>query len=78
MLGDCIAQALAKAELSPGETSRRISMDMKRGAKILGEHGCFGFNTFGPFKLIGAMPKGPPTEDELAGAVRFYDALPTA
>ena len=47
----------------------------KRNAVILGEYGCRGFNTYGPWKLIGGMNKGHPTEDEIAGAVRFVDNL---
>lgn len=47
-----------------------------RNAKVLGEYGCFGFNTFGPFKLIGGMAKGHPTQDEIAGAVSFFASLP--
>lgn len=46
-----------------------------RSAKVLGEYGCFGFNTFGPFKLIGGMAKGHPTADEIQGAVHFVDGL---
>lgn len=44
-------------------------------AKILGEYGCFGFNTFGPFKLIGGMAKGHPNADEIENAVKFYEGL---
>lgn len=44
-------------------------------AKILGEYGCFGFNTFGPFKLIGGIAKGHPDERELDGVVKFYGRL---
>lgn len=47
----------------------------KRHAKILGEFGCFGFNTFGPFKLIGGIAKGHPDQSELANAVAFYQGL---
>lgn len=47
----------------------------KHHAKILGEYGCFGFNTFGPFKLIGGMAKGHPDDQELRGAVAFYESL---
>lgn len=47
----------------------------KRHAKILGEYGCFGFNTFGPFKLIGGMAKGHPDDQELRGAAAFYESL---
>ena len=47
----------------------------KRDAVILGEYGCRGFNTYGPWKLIGGMNKGHPTEDEITGAVRFVENL---
>lgn len=43
-----------------------------QGAEILGQYGCFGFNTFGPFKLIGGIAKGHPNQDELDKAVMFY------
>lgn len=47
----------------------------KKKAQILGEFGCFGFNTFGPFKLIGGIAKGHPDNDDLAHAVEFYEGL---
>lgn len=47
----------------------------QRGAKVLGAYGCFGFNTFGPFKLIGGIAKGHPDDQELSGAVAFYKGL---
>ncbi len=47
----------------------------KHHAKIRGAYGCLGFNTFGPFKLIGGMAKGHPTSDEIEKAVRFYESL---
>lgn len=42
---------------------------------ILGEYGCFGFNTFGPFKLIGGIAKGHPDADDLSNVVKFYEEL---
>lgn len=47
----------------------------KRNAEVLGEYGCFGFNTFGAFKLIGGIAKNHPTEDEIEAAVKFYETL---
>lgn len=47
----------------------------EKGANILGEYGCLGFNTFGPFKLIGGIAKGHPTQTELAEAVAFFAEL---
>lgn len=44
-------------------------------ATVLGEYGCFGFNTFGPFKLIGGIAKGHPDDKDLENAVKFYEAL---
>ncbi|MBO5209605.1 MAG: flavodoxin family protein [Lachnospiraceae bacterium] len=44
-----------------------------KNAQFLGEYGCFGFNTFGPFKLIGGIAKKHPNQDDLDGAVKFYN-----
>ena len=44
-------------------------------ATVLGEYGCFGFNTFGPFKLFGGMAKGHPNATEIENAVNFYEGL---
>ena len=41
----------------------------------LGEYHCKGFDTFGPFKLVGGLAKGHPTEDEIQAAVEFYKGL---
>ena len=37
-----------------------------------GAYGCRGFDTFGPFRLLGGIAKGHPTAEELAGAAAFY------
>ena len=44
-------------------------------AEILGGYECFGFNTFGPFKLIGGLAKGHPDADEIRKAVTFYEEI---
>lgn len=46
-----------------------------KDAAILGEYGCFGFNTFGPFKLIGGIAKKHPNDEEIKKAVAFYNSL---
>ena len=46
-----------------------------KGANILGEYGCRGFDTFGPFKLIGGIAKGHPDSGELEKARTFYQSL---
>ena len=48
---------------------------LEKGAVIMGEYGCKGHNTYGPLKLIGGMNKKNPTQDEIAGAVSFFESL---
>lgn len=45
------------------------------GAKVMGSYGCRGYDTYGPFKLVGGIAKGHPTEEEIDGAVTFYDKI---
>ena len=47
----------------------------KKNCRELGKYDCLGFDTFGPFKLMGGIAKGHPTEEEIEGAVRFYMTL---
>lgn len=58
-----------------GYTDAIAAAVQKRNAQILGSFGCFGFNTYGPFKLIGGIAKGHPDEEDLAHAVTFYGGL---
>lgn len=44
----------------------------EKSAKILGEFGCLGFDSYGPFKLIGGIAKGHPDDAELKAASDFY------
>ena len=47
----------------------------KKHCREIGEYRCQGFDTFGPFKLVGGIAKGHPTEEEIKGAVMFYQQL---
>ena len=47
----------------------------KKQCTELGSYHCKGFDTFGPFKLVGGIAKGHPTEEEIAGAAAFYKGL---
>ncbi len=44
-------------------------------ATVTGRFSCKGYNTFGPFKLIGGTGKGHPDETDLRNAVAFYKGL---
>ena len=47
----------------------------KKHCRELGAYHCQGYDTFGPFKLVGGIAKGHPTGEEIAGAVEFYQHL---
>lgn len=42
---------------------------------VLGEYGCLGYDTYGPFKLIGGIAKNHPDQTDLNGAISFYQNL---
>ena len=44
----------------------------EKGCPMLGEFGCKGYDTFGPFKLVGGIAKGHPDEQDFANARKFY------
>ena len=43
--------------------------------KIAGKFSCKGYDTFGPFKLVGGIAKGHPDHKDLADAVTFYKGI---
>lgn len=55
------------------ETMRQQAI--KQNAAVLGEYGCRGFNTYGPWKLIGGMNKNHPSAEEIQKALRFFASL---
>lgn len=58
-----------------GYTKAIENVVFEKSANILGDFGSLGFNTFGPFKLIGGIAKGCPTQEDLDNAVKFYEGL---
>ena len=62
---------------APAGNFLRAMRKIAEGKKCreLGEYRCQGYDTFGPFKLVGGIAKGHPTEDEIQGAVDFYQKL---
>lgn len=58
-----------------GYTNAIREVVKNKSANIVGEYGCFGFNTFGPFKLIGGMAKGHPDNAELENAKQFFENI---
>jgi len=63
------------AKISERFTKSMKEEAIKKDAKILGEYGCKGYNTYGPWKLVGGMNKNHPTKEEIQGAIRFFEMI---
>ena len=54
-------------------SAKRIASE--RNCRCLGVFFCKGFDTFGPFKLVGGLNKRHPDEADVRDALRFYREL---
>ena len=63
------------AKTSPRFTESIRAAAGEKGSVLLGEYGCRGFNTYGPWKLVGGMNKGHPNTTEIRRAVHFCRSL---
>jgi flavodoxin len=45
----------------------------EKGLALLGVYHCRGYDTYGPFKLIGGIAKGRPDQVDIAAALHFYE-----
>ncbi len=61
--------------MGKGYTKAIAEAAAAKKAHILGEYGCRGFDTFGPFKLVGGIAKGHPDADDLQKARDFYQSI---
>ncbi len=52
-----------------------ISMLQNKGVEVLGSFACRGFDTYGPWKIVGGIAKGHPDEDDLKKAAEFIKVL---
>ena len=58
-----------------GQNSAAKAIADARGCETLGTYFCKGFDTYGPFKLIGGIAKGHPTSEEITEAEKFYSDI---
>lgn len=58
-----------------GFTQNIQSICESKNSEILGEYGCKGYNTYGPWKVIGGMNKSHPNADEIQEAIEFYESF---
>lgn len=55
-----------------GYAKALLALVGERHCDCLGVYQCKGFDTFGPFKVIGGINKQHPSEEEIKGAVAFF------
>ena len=59
-----------------GNSTRALeALAAERRCTVLGTFGCKGYDTFGPFKLVGGIAKGHPDAGDLENARAFYRDL---
>lgn len=46
-----------------------------KSCQLLGTYACRGYDTFGPFRLVGGIAKGHPDENDIKGAVEFFRGI---
>ncbi len=59
----------------PGYTKAIAQIAAEKGCPILGQFGCKGYDTFGPFKLLGGIAKNHPNQRDLENGRRFYQNI---
>ena len=58
-----------------GYTDAVSKIAKEKNSVIVCEYGCLGYNTSGPFKLIGGMAKGHPDAMDIDKAIRFFGEI---
>ena len=58
-----------------GSTKALSEIAKEKGCPVLGEFGCKGYDTFGPFKLVGGIAKGHPDTRDLDNARSFFQQI---
>ena len=58
-----------------GNTRNIADVVREARCKEIGRFQCKGFDTYGPFKLIGGIAKGHPDQKDIREAVEFYKEI---
>ena len=53
-------------------TKRKLK---EKGFEVVGSFACKGYDTYGPFKLVGGISKGRPNDDDIQNAKKFAENL---
>lgn len=47
----------------------------EKNCDIVGKYSCHGYNTFGPFKLVGGTSRGHPDQTDIENVIKFYKGI---
>ena len=59
----------------PDQAKALLALAGARHGTCLGVYKCKGFDTYGPFKMIGGINKHHPSEEEVEGALAFFQEI---
>ena len=60
----------------PGTGAKELEkLSREKGCPVLGEFRCRGYDTFGPFRLVGGLAKGHPDAEDLERARVFFQKI---
>ena len=71
----CNGGCRAKKKMDYQAASCEEAMALCEGGPLECAYGCLGYDTFGPFKWIGGIAKGHPTQEECREAAAFFQGL---
>lgn len=84
-LARCVSECLQKQDhvfglITYGGKNKWYGKDIDgicrmKQAVFMGIYGCAGFDNWGPFKLVGGLQQGHPTQEEIDGCVSWYNKL---
>ena len=61
--------------ISKRNTAAVAAAAAEKGAHVLGSFSCRGYDTFGPFRLVGGIARGHPNARDIQNAREFYASL---
>ena len=61
--------------ISKRNTAAVAAAAAEKGANVLGSFSCRGYDTFGPFRLVGGIARGHPNARDIQNAREFYASL---
>lgn len=66
---------LSSSAMNKDFSGSLVKIIKDKNSEVIGKFSCRGYNTFGPFKLVGGTSKGHPNNKDIELAVSFFDVI---